>query len=215
MNKIPAVLPKDVALLFDYENNDFSKSPIIDRHLPFADEPLMRSLMFNDVTVFDFEMNLAEKAKLLDRSLFLLREDVDVDRTFFNIWRTPSITNRLRVNLKNVFNGTNVDSNAALGITAELLLAASTSKLYTSCNDKLTCEYYHFDNNVFLQFSYANGELASVHFWRNNRFYDVDISFVKLKPAFAALGKVYKPTIPTFDGPLRNYYSDKRAEANQ
>lgn len=215
MNKIPAILPKDVEVLVDIEADDFSKFAAIARSMFFSYDLLIRSLLFNNFTTHDFEMNLAEQARLRDHSLFLLKEIVDDNQSFANIWRTPSVTDRFHAELMKVFNGTNVNKYSAIGTTFELLLAASTSKLFTSCNVELASEYYHFDNNVFLQFNYTKGELASAHFWRNNRFLDVDISFVKLKPIFAALGKVYKPTILTFDGPLRNYYSDKRTEANQ
>lgn len=215
MNKIPAILPKDVEVLVDIECGDFSKFAAIEHRMSFFHDLLMRSLLFNKFTTHDFEMNLAEQARLRDHSLFLLKEIADDNQSFVNIWRTPSITDRFHAELMKVFNGTNVDKDSAIGTTFELLLAASTSKLFTSSNVELASEHYVFDSNVFLQFNYIKGELASAHFWRNNRFLDVDISFVKLKPVFAALGKVYKPSILTFDGPLRNYYSDKRTEANQ
>lgn len=210
MIHLPTGLPK----IIDIEADDFSNFVVIDRRMSFLHELLMRGLLFNNVTMHDFEINLAEQARIRDRSLFLLNEFADNNKLFTNIWKTPSITDRFHAELMKVFNGTNVDKTNAIGTTIELLLAASTAKLFTSRNVESSNECYYFDSNIFLQFNFTKGELTSAHFWRNNRFFDVDISAVKLKPVFAAIGKIYKPTIYTFDGPLRNHYNDRHKETS-
>ena len=213
MTKIPSIISTGFPNIIDITPADFSKLAAFElaaRHPIFGLPRVLDSTMQSSDKSFTFEMKLNPKEKsIIERCVYLLKNDDPGYRHFHNLWESPSRVDRFHDSLTDVFNGTNLKADAVTNDVFELLLNAATSKLFSSQDKQHESENYYFDNNVFMQLNRTNGELDSVHIYRGHRFFKVDFSAVSLNNLFAAIGKIYKPTIISFNGYLRNYYSGK------